>query len=539
MSVKGAVFRKFVKAQLSGRLPTGSIISLMWHGKLLLPLLWLIVALGISLLLLLYPRQIEGLHPWLLTFVLSSCAALLLLLIQLRGQLLKPLVTLEIAIAKINQGDPNARLPVAVCRVLSPMVQDMESLNKELNELYEDMDSRIARHTTRLAQKTASLKILYDVAASINQGQDLDELLIRYLRVLKEMVNGLAGNVRVVQEDGKKRLVASIGLDDQLLKQNDLLPAMLCQCGKLLSPDDILCDNKGGYCTGNTDRKMYTSREVELISVPLDYHGDQLGVYNIFVLKPGVTRREDILQLLDTIGSHLGMAVAKHRSDVEARRLSVMRERNAMAHELHDSLAQTLASLRFQVRMLEDSLSPETVCATAIDDLQRIRHGVDEAHTELRKLLNSFRAPVDDRGLAWALRRQVQRFSSETDVAIYFQQECDSIKLSSAEETQMLRIVQESLMNVRKHAQAKTVRVLLTCHQGTYGLLVEDDGVGFEGAARAGHPGEHIGLSIMEERAHKLGAEISIESEPGEGTRVELSYKPASKQMDVNRKWVV
>ena len=103
----------------------------------------------------------------------------------------------------------------------------------------------------------------------------------------------------------------------------------------------------------------------------------------------------------------------------------------------------------------------------------------------------------------------------------------------------MLRIVQESLANTRKHAQAQTVRVLLTCHHDIYGLLIEDDGVGFENTARVGNPGEHVGLSIMEERAHKLGATLNIESEPGEGTRVELTYKPASKPRDVRKQWVM
>jgi len=93
----------------------------------------------------------------------------------------------------------------------------------------------------------------------------------------------------------------------------------------------------------------------------------------------------------------------------------------------------------------------------------------------------------------------------------------------------MLRIVQESLANIRKHAHAQTVRILLTCNlDGEYLLLVEDDGVGFLDTKPVGSPGEHIGLSIMAERAKRLGGTFRIESEPGEGTRVELTYKPAS-----------
>jgi two-component system nitrate/nitrite sensor histidine kinase NarX len=102
------------------------------------------------------------------------------------------------------------------------------------------------------------------------------------------------------------------------------------------------------------------------------------------------------------------------------------------------------------------------------------------------------------------------------------------LEVAPMEEMQLVRIVQESLTNVRKHAQAQTVRVLLTREQnGEYVLLVEDDGRGFTAPRQAaGRPGEHIGLSILEERARRIGARLEIESEPGEGTRVEVTFTP-------------
>jgi two-component system nitrate/nitrite sensor histidine kinase NarX len=235
------------------------------------------------------------------------------------------------------------------------------------------------------------------------------------------------------------------------------------------------------------------------------------------------------------------MAVAKQRSDREARRLSIMEERTTLAHELHDSLAQTLASLRFQVRLLEDLLRQECTSGdTAVRDVQRIRGGLDEAHTELRELLNSFRAPIDRRGLISALEKLVDRFGRDTGIHVLFQNECREPNLTSAEEMQMLRIAQECLANIRKHAEAHTVRVLFSCHGGSsYSLLVEDDGVGFEDDAKRGRPGEHIGLSIMEERARRLGGNLRIESEPGEGTRVELNYQPRPEAVKSDSRWII
>lgn len=510
-------------------------------GGLLLPLLVLGSGVVAGSLITLFGLIDQGLGK--ASMYLLALAGILALfglaafMLQMKRQLLEPLVVLETSVARVSQGEPGATLPDSDTGVFTGMVQDIDSISEELMDLYEDMDSRIARHTTRLAQKTASLKILYDVAAAINQVEDLDELLVRFLRVLKEMVNGLSISAKVVQLGGRMRLVGAIGLDDQLQREARLLPLEICPCGMALSPGDIRCEHEAQYCVTRLERKMYTAQEVELISVPLEYHGDILGQYDIYVQRPGVSDREDILQLLETMGSHLGMAVAKHRSDENAHRLSIYEERNALAHELHDSLAQTLASLRFQIRMMEDSLQQEQGCQLVSDDLQRIRNGVDEAHTELRELLNSFRASMDGRDLSSALEKLVQRFLSETGIATYYQQECALLKLSSTEEMQMLRIVQEALANIRKHAHAHTVRVLLTCRSGCYILLVEDDGVGFEGEAREGHPGEHIGLSIMVERARRLGGQLRIESEVGEGTRVELTYVPEVRPRDIDRKW--
>jgi two-component system nitrate/nitrite sensor histidine kinase NarX len=411
--------------------------------------------------------------------------------------------------------------------LLGPIAQGVASLNEELTDLYEDMDNRVARQTQRLAQKTASLKILYDVAAGINQTDGLEDLLLRFLRVLKEMVNARAATIRLIMPDGTRRLLGSIGLDDGLVRAEDMTPVDLCLCGAVLSPGDILCVNDARFCSKVYGRRMFGSDKVEPVSVPLRYQDELLGVYALFVDRPGLAGREDIVELLATVGHHLGVAVAKHRSDEEARRLSILDERNALAHELHDSLAQTLASLRFQVRMLADSLAGMAIPGAAHHDLERVRSGVDEAHTELREMLATYRAPLDRQGLAPALEKLTARLAQESGMHVLFQNDCHPFDLPAAAELQILRIAQEALANVRKHAQAHTVRVLLARHAGdAHVLLVEDDGVGFSALRHSAPPGEHIGLSIMEERARRIGAELHLESEPGEGTRVELVFSP-------------
>jgi two-component system nitrate/nitrite sensor histidine kinase NarX len=343
------------------------------------------------------------------------------------------------------------------------------------------------------------------------------------------MVNGKAATVRLMMPSGSMKLVGSIGLDNVLLKGHELYPVQLCVCGNTLSPGEILCENDARECSRLNGRRMYGRDEIDVVTVPLDYHGDRLGEYSIYVEKPGITGREDIMELLQTIGSHLGMTIAKQRSDEEAYRLSIIEERTSLAHELHDSLAQTLASLRFQVRMLSDTLHKDVLDAeAAFSDLDRIRNGLDEAHTELRALIGNFRAPMDERGLRPSLERIAERFHEETGIRPFLQLHVRDLKLHASEEMQLLRIVQEALANTRKHADAHAVRIMVSFDGEELTLLVEDDGIGFE-QAPAGRPGEHIGLSIMQERASRMGGELRIESEPGEGTRVEMVYSPRTR----------
>ena len=98
-------------------------------------------------------------------------------------------------------------------------------------------------------------------------------------------------------------------------------------------------------------------------------------------------------------------------------------------------------------------------------------------------------------------------------------------------EMNVYRIVQESLTNIRKHADAHIVRVLLQCDDsGNYLILIENDGKGFDKETIQSEAGKHLGLTIMKERAAYLGGKLKIDSEPDEGTRVELRFKYVPEQ---------
>jgi len=487
-------------------------------GLVFVILLWF----GTSLLSLAHPAQL----PWLIGLqgILLGVAVSLVVGVYRRidAQLLMPLIHLREWAVAMRSGNREVRLPEPDAVEFRELARNINALSEELRRLNQEMDREVQKHTEALAQKTRSLQVLYDVAASINIFNDLDDLLTRFLHTLVDVVGARAATVRLLNEEGQMKLVASVGLSEQEREEEQVVPMDRSMWGTVVAEGD---DPGAGGRGGPASRPSLGDEQLETLSVPLRYHGKTVGVYNLFVDGSDLSGKDDIRDLLTSIGRHLGMAIEKVRVDHQAQRLSIMQERNLLARELHDSLAQTLASLRFQVRMLADTLGQDKL-EEARQEAQEIRDSLDEANTELRGLLAHFRGPMDKRGLLPALEDVVARFRRETGIVTFFQKECAQPSLPASLEIQVLRIVQEALANVRKHSQAHAARILLRCDkQGNYHVMVEDDGIGMTQEALQGQPGEHLGLSILKERAARLGSELSIESEPVEGTRIELSFR--------------
>jgi two-component system nitrate/nitrite sensor histidine kinase NarX len=439
---------------------------------------------------------------------------------------------------EICNGRLSARISNLTRGTFKELADDLNRISDAYQALAVDMESQVLKQMEHVRHKARSLEILYDVAASINSSRDLDDLLTRFLHTLKQIVHARAATVRLLTQDDQMRLVASTGLSDEVVQREQLISAQRCMCGQAMIDGKVHTVSEMQGCGQVIGTDFFADEDTEMIAVPLQYRGRTLGVYNLFISAEQAAEWDEDRDLLISIGRHLGMAIEKAEVDEEANRLSIMEERTRIAHELHDSLAQTLASLRFQVRVLDETLHLGDESALW-QELEGIENSLDEAYMELRGLIDHFRAPIDRRGLVPAIEKLVDRFRRESDIQIFLQKEWDAPSLSDDKEIEVIRIVQEALANVRKHSQAHAVRVLLRGSErtGTYGALIEDDGTGLSGDRPSGAPGEHVGLSIMEERARRLGGEIRIESEPGEGTRVQLSFRtpPESPMIEIAR----
>ena len=503
-------------------------IPRLWRCRAYVPFLILAVSVlllaGLSISSIVINTDSAWIVFILIALTLITLSSLISFYFLIQKNLMSPLTSLSDWANRLHEGDLSARIPVNGTLEFSTLAKNINQLSDNLQSLTDDMQSQVQQQTQHIAQKTHSLEIIYDVAASINVSRDLNDLLTRFLHTLKDVVKARAAVVRLVAEDNQMRLIASTGLDEEVIAREQLIPASTCLCGSAFDNGTVQYQHDLTKCDKIIGHAFFKDEDVSMIAVPLQYRDQTLGVYNLFINKEMMSEVEDMTELLTSIGRHLGMAIDKARLDNETNRLSIMEERTRLAHELHDSLAQTMASLRFQVRVLDESLRKGEEPAVW-HELEQIENNLDEAYAEVRELITHFRAPIDKRGLVPAVEHLASRFRNQTGIHVFLQQEWNIVQLPANIEVEVMRIIQESLNNIKKHSQAHTVRVILRSEpQGDCHILIEDDGVGIDTTLGKSPEEDHYGLNIMSERAKRINGDLKIESEPGEGTRITLTF---------------
>jgi two-component system sensor histidine kinase UhpB len=200
---------------------------------------------------------------------------------------------------------------------------------------------------------------------------------------------------------------------------------------------------------------------------------------------------------------------------------AIEEERSRISRELHDTLGQHLAALSIELKSIAEQPPGSTPLRQRVVKLQKsvrlIEDELDRLSYELRPLA------LDDLGLEEALRTHVQNWSGETGVPVELHTHgLRTGRLPPLVETTVYRVAQEALTNVRKHAQASRVGLIVERRAGELRVVVDDDGRGFDSAAVNSQGGRHLGLRGMNERALLIGASLEIESVPGRGTTVYL-----------------
>ncbi|HSN21922.1 MAG TPA: ATP-binding protein [Usitatibacter sp.] len=348
----------------------------------------------------------------------------------------------------------------------------------------------------------------------------LHALLGRAARAIVTLTGARGGAVRLVDESsGQMRLIASIGLPaDWVARERSVAPDCGI-CGLALQENCLQVDPRAASCIGRAGAFIADTAAGPALALPLHCRGRAIGVFNLF-FAAGAPAGEDLSRLLQPVSDMLDLAIENAFLEEERLRSSLVAERQMLASEVHDSLAQGLAFMRMRMTLLHDAVA-DGERVRALKYFDDVSAAMGEAHSRLRELITHFRSGIDQ-GLVRALESMARSFEERTGVRLTFDNRAADVRLAPEQEVQVYRIVQEALANVVKHAGAGRAVVRVERRGAKLVVDVEDDGHGVRRAAGGGEAG-HYGLEIMRERAQHIGGELTIRSLPRKGTRVRLS----------------
>ncbi|MGO9446104.1 MAG: histidine kinase [Thiobacillaceae bacterium] len=419
--------------------------------------------------------------------------------------LVLPLRQLLTLAASVGRGDLSARTYHTGPDELGRLGQAFNSMTEDLFRHYQNLEARVAEKTAELTVANRSLELLYHSIARLYNGPVAPDTYSILLKDLESVLGVGHGQACLVEAgDACARVIASTL--DPARGDVDL-------CGLMTCAD----------CLANKGLAIHALRGGgRVLSLPLQDMRQNYGVLQ-FEMPEGRELEIWQTQLLEALSRHIGIAIGTARRSEQSRRVSLLEERAALARELHDSLAQSLAYMKIQVSRLKPLVEQPRSGNDAPQVLGELREGLNSAYRQLRELLTTFRLRIEGEGLAAALQTTVAEFSGRGGLPITLEIHLAGCPLSANEEIHTLQIVREALSNVVNHAKATRARVKVDCGgDGSVSAIIEDDGIGIRKIAGA----HHYGMTIMEERAKNLGGTLTIENPATLGTRVALHFTP-------------
>lgn len=344
----------------------------------------------------------------------------------------------------------------------------------------------------------------------------LDAFLVTVVR----LAGARAGAVRALTPEGDKlRLVAAWGLPEDVLAREALIgPCGVC--GDALNGDDVRVADSASPCGTLAVDSFFEQVCTGTVAVPLEFKGRSVGVFTLFF--DGVhSLRGEVIHLLRPVGQLFGLALENARLERENLQSSLVHERQTIAGELHDSLAQSLTFVRMRMPLLQDAIAQQDT-PRAQKYCQDVNDELGSANRRMRELITHFRAGMDSQGLHRALEQMADTFYERTGVALEFDCRIPQLRLPAEVEVQTFHILQEALANVRRHSGARRAWLRVERDGPDVVFSVHDDGRGFARPAPASRRAARtsFGLEIMRERAQAIGARVAFDNPPAGGARV-------------------
>jgi signal transduction histidine kinase len=363
-------------------------------------------------------------------------------------------------------------------------------------------------------RRLAESQSLQRVTAALLQKLSLKEVLEIVCTEAQRLTGAMACNVLLLEDGEWLRVALSSGAPSPPFER---IPVEGSFAGTAVRKGEFFLTNDPA-----SDEQVYRREDelTALLTVPLKVKGAAIGALSV-VNKPEGFTEEDV-RIISLFADQAAIAIENARLYQQVRHLAVLEERDRLGRELHDRLAQALGNLNLKASITGELLSGGQI-AQAQASLLELKEMTGETYTDTREAIFNLRTPASlELGLLPTLREYLTEYRAHYSVDVRLVADNESLPEFPADvKIQIIRIIQEALTNVRKHAGANKAWVRFQQQGGDWICIsVEDDGRGFDPARATAEGRQYFGLQIMRERAGSVGGDLVLDSRLGQGTRV-------------------
>jgi len=373
--------------------------------------------------------------------------------------------------------------------------------------------------TVRVGRQNRELLALHTAGLDVSSELALDLVLKKVVEQARALVGTKYGALSVVGEDGRIKSFITSGISDAQREAIGPPPVghgvlgVVLREGQRLRLDSIQGHPRSAGFPANHP-VMRT-----LVAVPIVCKSPFVGNLYLAEKEGGATFTDDDEESLARFAVQAAIAIDNAHPHQQVADLAVAQERLRIAHEVHDGIAQVLAYVNTKVQAANAYLS-QGKTDEAGSQMNELALAARDAYADLRESLVNLRTlPSAERSVSSVLEEYLDLWKASSGISTQLRIDPE-LRIPPGIELQLIRIVQEALTNVRRHARATAAKVDIRRRDGQVVGVVSDDGVGFNPEARPRSDFPRFGLSTMRERAESVGGTLRVSSVPGEGTTV-------------------
>jgi signal transduction histidine kinase len=422
----------------------------------------------------------------------------------------------------------DAVLPL-IREACDPDSVEVWALVSELDACLRGMVGRLtslcaAEMSRQLQEKRARVAMLLDMAQTVSSTLELDEVVRRAAEVIVSALGVDGCTFHLVDEEQHTAVFLRQPSDwsSRVFRSFDSYTTSyfheIMTTREPVTSYDVQTD---------TRFPQDTARELgakSTVGVPLMVKGRVIAVAWAYTVDDYHRFTDEEIALAQGMGNMLGLVIQNAQLYRESKLLAVVEERARLSREIHDGCAQSLGALQLKASQLEEALSNQHFDESQ-GHLTELQETISRAYSDLREAMLGLRAAVEPgTGLVAALREYLLHYRAQHGLDVRLEAgEGQPATLDGEEQAQAIRIIQEALSNVRRHAGTDRASLLIERDGDGLRISLVDEGQGFDpGLFEGRDDGWHLGLRTMRERAESVGGTLTVESQPGVGTRVVL-----------------